>query len=152
LQAQDSLTKFSKNHSWTFGGAIEKYHSDNSFYPGTQSVYVYNTLADFYADANSYLANPNRTVSPVTLRRFQVRSSLAPGSTVPPLQPLDVWYTSAYAQDEWRPQSNLTVTGGVRMDVARFGNTAFDNPNADKLTFRDAAGNPVQYNSGKLPD
>ena len=28
---------------------------------------------DFYTDANGYLANPNRTTSPVTLRRFQVR-------------------------------------------------------------------------------
>src|SRR5262249_40570891 len=30
FQAQDSFTKFSKNHSITFGGAVEKYHSDNS--------------------------------------------------------------------------------------------------------------------------
>ena len=53
---------FTKNHSLTFGGALEKFHSDNSFYFGIQSAYSYNTLADFYADANSYLANPNRTV------------------------------------------------------------------------------------------
>ena len=39
-----------------------------------------------------------------------------------PIQPLDVLYTGAYAQDEWRPRSNLTVTGGVRVrraDVRR---------------------------------
>jgi Carboxypeptidase regulatory-like domain len=152
FQAQDNVTKYSKNHSWTFGAAVEKYHSDNSFYPGVQSVYTYNTLADFYADAQGYLANQNRTVSPINLRRFQVRFSLVPGQTVPPIQPLDVLYSSGYVQDEWRPQSNLTVTAGVRVDVAKFGNTAFDNSNADALTFRDETGAAVKYNSGKLPD
>ncbi|HZR25316.1 MAG TPA: carboxypeptidase regulatory-like domain-containing protein [Vicinamibacterales bacterium] len=151
FQAQDSLTKFAKNHSWTFGGALEKYHSFNVFYPGSQSAYVYNSLADFYTDANGYLATQgNRTVAPVTLRRFQVRYMNIPGLSQPE-QPLDVWYSSAYAQDEWRPKSSLTVTYGIRMDVAKFGNTAYDNPNADKLTFRDETGAAVTYNSGGLP-
>ncbi len=150
FQMQDSLTKFANKHSMTFGGAFEKYHSFNVFYPGSQSAYVYSSLADFYADANGFLANPNRTVSPVTLRRFQVRYMNIPGLSQPE-QPLDVYYTSLYGQDEWRPKSNLTVTYGVRMDVAKFGNTAYDNPNADKLTFRDETGAPVTYNSGGLP-
>ena len=68
FQVQDSFTKFGKKHSLTFGGALEKYHSENVFFPGKQSAYVYNSLADFYTDANDYLANPNRTMSPVTLR------------------------------------------------------------------------------------
>ena len=49
------------------------------FFPGKQSAYVYNSLNDFYTDANDFLANPNRTVSPVTLRRFQVRYINIPG-------------------------------------------------------------------------
>ncbi|PYQ86996.1 MAG: TonB-dependent receptor [Acidobacteria bacterium] len=150
FQAQDSFTKFGKSHSLTFGAAVEKYHSENVFFPGKQSVYVYNTLGDFLTDANGYLANPNRTSSPVTLRRFQVRYMNIPGLEKP-VQPLDVWYTSGYAQDEWRPRTNLTVTAGVRMDVANWGNTAFDNPNVDALTFRDQSGGPIQYNSGALP-
>ena len=59
------------------------------FFPGSQSAYVYNSLADFYTDANDYLANPNRTISPVTLRRFQVRYNNIPGQEKP-IQPLDV--------------------------------------------------------------
>src|SRR5262249_52612708 len=47
FQAQDNITRFNKNHSWTFGASVEKYHSDNVFFPGAQSAYVYNTLADF---------------------------------------------------------------------------------------------------------
>jgi hypothetical protein len=151
LQVQDSVTMFKKNHSITFGGNVEKFHSDNSFYFGIQSAYSYNTLADFFTDANGYLANPNRTVSPVQLSIFQVKYLLQPGQTQPPLQPLDVIYGGAYIQDEWRPKSTLTVTAGLRVDVPRFGNTAFDNPAADALTFREQDGSPVRYNTGALP-
>ncbi|MFN7915974.1 MAG: carboxypeptidase regulatory-like domain-containing protein [Vicinamibacterales bacterium] len=151
FQAQDSFTKYSKNHSLTFGGAIEKFHSDNSFYFGLQSAYSYNTLDDFYADARGYLADKSRTVAAAP-SRFQTRYLLQPGQTTPPMQPLDVFYSSAYVQDEWRPKSNLTVTAGLRMDIPKFGNTAFPNPAADALTFRDQDGSPIQYNTGALPD
>src|SRR5206468_3539039 len=33
-----------------------------------------------------------------------------------------------------------------------FRDTAFDNPNADALTFRDENGKPVKYNTGSMPD
>ncbi len=150
-QVQDNFTWSRGSHTFTFGGAVEKYHSDNVYFPGAQSVYVYNSLADFYTDANDYLANKNRTTSPVTLSRFQVRWNNIPGQ-VKPLQPLDVWYGGLYAQDEWQVRRNFKLSYGLRVDVSSFGNTAFDNPDADALAFRDAAGNPVQYNTGKLPD
>ena len=145
FQLQDSVTKVTTATTpLTFGGAVEKYHSDNSFYFGIQSAYAYNSLADFYADANGYLANPNRTVSPVTLSIFQVKYLLQPGQTTPPLQPLDVWYTSGYVQDEWRLRTNLTVTAGLRVDVPKFSDTAFPNAAADALTFRDQDGSASQ--------
>jgi hypothetical protein len=69
------------------------------FFPGSQSAYVYNSLEDFYTDANGYLANPNRTTSPVqSLRRFQVRWMNIPGLDKP-VQPLEVLYAGVYAQD-----------------------------------------------------
>jgi hypothetical protein len=151
FQLQDSITKFAGTHSWTFGGAVEKFHSDNSFYFGIQSAYSYNTLADFYTDANGYLANPNRTVSPVSLGIFQVKYLLQPGLSTPPLQQLDVLYGSLYGQDQWRVRPNMTVTAGLRIDVPKFNSTAFDNPLADALTFRDQDGSPVKYNTGALP-
>ncbi len=151
FQFQDNFTKFGNKHSLTFGASIEKYHSENVFFPGKQSAYIYNSLADFYTDANGFLANPNRTVSPVTLRRFQVRYSNIPGQDKP-IQPLDVWYSGGYAQDEWRPSSNMTITAGLRVDVPMFGDTAYPNANVDALTFRDEGGNPVKYSTGKLPD
>ena len=149
-QLQDNLTFYLPKHSVTVGVSLEKYHSTNVFFPGAQSVYVYNSLADFYTDANDYLANPARTTSPITLNRFQVRYSNIPGQAEP-IQPLDVVYAGAYVQDEWRPLPTLTLTGGLRIDAPRFKNTAYDNSVADTMTFRDQSGAPVQYNSGALP-
>ena len=151
LQVQDNFTKYFGGHDLTFGVSVEKYHSENTFFPGSQSVYVYNSLADFYTDANGYLADPNRTASPVSLARFQVRYMNIPGLDKP-VQPLDVLYSGVYAQDEWHASNNLKLGLGIRFDVPKFKNTAFDNPNADALTFRDENGKPVQYNTGKLPN
>jgi hypothetical protein len=150
-QFQNNLTRYMQNHSVTVGISVERYASTNVFFPGAQSVYVYNSLADWYTDANDYIANPNRTVSPITLRRFQVRWSNIPGQTEP-TQPLRVTYAGIYLQDEWRPRSNLTVIAGLRADRASFGATAYANTVADTMTFRDRDGNPVQYRTGSLPD
>jgi hypothetical protein len=151
FQLQDNFTKFGNRHSLTFGASLERYESENVFFPGSQSAYVYNSLADFYADAQGYLANRNRTTSPITLRRFQVRYMNIPGLDKP-IQPLEVMYGGAYAQDEWRPRNNITVTAGIRVDVPVFGDTGFANTEADSRTFRDESGNPVQYSSGELPE
>ena len=151
FQAQDNFTKYGAHHTLTFGASLEKYNSTNVFFPGKQSAYVYNSLSDFYADANGYLANPNRTTSPITLRRFQVRYNNIPGQEKP-VQPLEVYYSSVYGQDEWKPMSNLTITAGLRVDVAKFSNTAYANANIDALTFRAQDGSAVKFQTGKLPD
>ena len=150
-QIQDNFTVDLGNHVLTFGFSGEKYRSENVFFPGKQSVYVYSSLADFYTDANDYLANPNRTTSPVTLNRFQVRYNNIPGQ-VKPLQPLDVYYVGAYAQDEWQVSKTLRLTMGLRFDVPSFGETGFKNANADSLAFRDENNAPVKYLTAKLPD
>ena len=63
-----------------------------------------------------------------------------------------MWYAGGYAQDVWRPKSNVTVTAGLRIDIPFFGDTGYPNANVDALTFRDETGAAVQYESGKLPD
>ena len=151
FQLQDSFTKFGEKHSITGGFSFEKYHSDNVFFPGKQSAYVYNSLADFYTDARDALANPNRVTSPVTLAIFQVRYNNIPGQEKP-IQPLDVIYSGAYIQDEWNVRDNLKVIAGVRGDVANFGDTGYDNPLADAMNFRDETGATVHYNTKQLPE
>ncbi|CAN5776611.1 carboxypeptidase regulatory-like domain-containing protein [soil metagenome] len=151
LQFQNNFTRFGERHTLTFGVSAERYESENVFFPGSQSAYVYNSLADFYTDANNFLANSNRTTSPVSLRRFQLRWSNIPGMDRP-VQPLEVFYGGLYAQDEWQVTDDLRLTIGARMDVPVFGATGFANANADALTFRDEDGNPVQYSTASLPD
>ncbi len=151
FQVQDNMSFFRGAHTITAGVSFEKYESENVFFPGSQSAYVYNSLQDFYTDANDYLANPNRTTSPVTLRRFQVRWSNVPGLDKP-VQPLEVIYTGFYGQDVWRVRDNFSLTYGLRVDVPFFGKTGFTNPQANALTFRDETGTSVQYSTEKLPD
>jgi hypothetical protein len=152
-QFQDNFTKFGNRHSLTFGVTVQNYEAQNSFFNCCkQGAWVYNSLADFYADANGFLANNNRTTSPIIPRRYQIRWMNIPGLEKP-LQELNVLNAGGYAQDEWRPLSNLTVTAGVRLDVTAFDqDTAFPNPNADALTFRDETGAAVRYSSGRLPE
>ena len=127
FQLQDSFTKYGTKHTFTFGATAQRYESENVFWSCCpQSNYTYNSLEDFYTDANDFLRNPNRTTSPVNLRRFKVRYSNVPGLEKP-VQPLEVWYSGAYAQDEWRPRRDVTVTAGIRMDVSMFKNTAYRN-------------------------
>ncbi len=106
------------------------------FFPGSQSVYVYNSLADFYTDANGFLADPNRTTSPVTLRTFQVRWNNIPGQEKP-LQPLRVNYAGVYVQDDWRVRDNLKINAGPAPRRAGLRRHGFTNADADALTFRD---------------
>ena len=152
FQLQDSFTKYGTSHTLTFGATTQRYESENVFWSCCpQSNYTYNSPEDFYTDANDFIRNPNRTTSPITLRRFKVRYSNVP-DLEKPLQPLQVWYSGAYLQDEWRPRRDLTITGGLRMDVSVFKNTAYRNEKADALTFRDQDGSAVQYQTGEMPD
>jgi len=151
LQFQNNFSYYMTDHYLTFGISAERYESENVFFPGSQSVYVYNTLDDFFKDAEGYLANPNRTVSDVPLNKFQVRWTNIPGQTKP-VQPLEVWYTGLYAQDEWQVLKNLRVTGGLRVDVPFFGDTGFKNAEVDTMNFRDEDGQTVKYSTSKLPD
>ena len=144
-EAKNDFVKFGAKHELTFGGRVEHYNSHNSFFNCCkQGSWVYNSLDDFYADARDALANPNRTTSPVPIRKYQNRYMNLPGLDLP-VQPLTAIYGGAYAQDVWRPKSNLSLTAGLRFDVPVFENTAYNNPNANALTFRDEAGQPVQY-------
>lgn len=151
VQIQDNITFYRGKHTITAGGSYEHYTSENVFFPGSQSAYVYNSLADFFTDANDYLNNPGRITSPITLRRFQVRYSNIPGLDKP-LQPLEVDYIGFYGQDVWKIRDNLSLTIGARGDVPFFGETGFTNPVANALTFRGRDGEPVQYQTQKLPD
>jgi hypothetical protein len=152
IQFQDNFTWYvGPGHTLSAGVSAEKYHSENVFFPGKQSAYVYNSLADFNTDAAGYLANPSRTVAPITLNRFQVRYSNIPGQEKP-IQPLDVLYAGAYVQDQWQFSKDLRLTFGIRFDVPSFDPTGYANTQADTMTFKDENGSSVKYKTDKLPN
>ena len=150
-QFQNNFSVFLPGHTLVFGLSMERYQSENIFFPGSQSVYVYNSLNDFYIDAQDYLNNPSRTVSPITLNKFEVRWSNIPGQTKP-IQPLKVWYGGIYAQDEIEILSNLRVLAGLRVDVPIFEKTGYRNFEVDTMKFMDENGKTVFYKTDKLPD
>lgn len=151
FQLQNNFNIYRNNHTITLGLSAERYESENVFFPGSQSVYVYNSLDDFYADSEGYLADPNRTTSPVSLRRFQVRWSNVPGQEKP-IQPLEVFYGGIYGQDVWNVNDKLNITAGLRVEAPFFGNTALKNTEVDTLNFKDETGAVVRYSTDKLPD
>lgn len=158
FQLQDNVTYFAGKHVLTGGVNLERFSFENVFFPGSQSVYVYNSLADWYTDANAAIANPNRGVGdpnfegPVTLRRFQLRYSALPGGAEP-VQPTKVTYAGAYVQDEFSPIEGLNITAGVRVDVPFFAETGYFNETVSNQTFIDRDKNRnYKLNTAKLPD
>ena len=152
LQFQNNLTISTAKHDVSVGVTAQRYRSENSFYPGSQSAYVYNSLQDFYTDVNDYIANPNRTTSPITLNRFQLRYANIPGQTRPPLQKLDVIYAGAYIQDEVRVSPRFKLTMGLRVDVPRFKKTGASNSAVPQLAFRDEIGATSRYTTDQMPE
>lgn len=143
FQVQNNLQIFRDKSTWTFGGSYEKYQSENVFFPGSQSVYVFNSLEDFYASANGN--------TDISLRRFQVRYNNIPGQ-VKPVQPLSVDYLGLYGQNELTVNDKLTTTFGLRVDLPIFGETGFRNTEVESMNFVDATGKLAKYRTDKLPE
>ncbi len=147
FQLQNNLQIFKGKHTITAGVNLERYSYENVFFPGSQSAYVYNSLDDFYADANAYLAG---TTSGVSVERFQVRWSNIPGQSKP-IQPTKVTYAGLYGQDEIQVNKDFNVTVGLRIDVPFFANTGFRNQEVEGLNFVDPAGNTKRFRTDELP-
>ncbi|MCL6259003.1 carboxypeptidase regulatory-like domain-containing protein [Aquiflexum sp. TKW24L] len=148
FQIQDNLQIFKGKHTITTGFSFERYESENVFFPGSQSAYVYNSLEDFYADANAYLGGTTPTS---TVRRFQVRYSNIPGQEKP-IQPLQVNYGGIYGQDEIQVNKDFLVTVGLRIDVPFFAETGFRNQEVEGFNFRNPGGETIKVRTDKLPD
>jgi len=150
LQFQNNFTYYAGKHTITAGLNVERLEFKNVFFPGSQGVFVYNNLADFYADAAGFVQNPNRDTSTVALRRFQYRYSALPGGAEP-VQPTEVTYGGIYVQDEMQVNDKLKLTLGLRADVPSFGDTGFENPVVAEQTYR-LDGEPIKVSTSKLPD
>ena len=141
----NNVTKYLEKHTLVGGVNFQKYQSNNLFYPASNGVYIFNSLADFYTAANQSLANGGKpsTLAPA---RFQLRYSALPGGAEP-MQVLETSRFDVYGQDQWSVNKDLKVTVGLRANVIAFENTALENKTVSAMTF--AGGE--KWNTGVMP-
>jgi len=141
----NNLTKYFEKHTLVGGFNFQSYQSNNLFYPASNGVYIFNSLADFYKAANESLANGGKP-STTLPARFQLRYSALPGA-VEPMQTLETYRTDLYFQDEYKASKNLNLTFGLRTNIIEFRNTALENPVITLMTFA----NGEKFNTGDMP-
>lgn len=152
LHFTDNVSVYRDRHTYTFGANFEQYKSDNLFFPASNGVYVFDSLAQFYAASEFALLNPNVDTSDVRYGRFQYRYSALEGAASP-LQTLKVNRYDVYAQDEFQVAKRLKIIYGIRAGIIAFDDTGLSNATVDGQDYVDE--NRVrgyQVQTGKLPD
>jgi hypothetical protein len=141
----NNVTKYLDRHTLVGGFNYQRYQSNNLFFPASNGVYIFNSLADFYTAANQSLANGGApsTFAPA---RFQFRYSALPGA-VEPMQTLKSDRLDLYVQDEFDATEDLKLTFGVRANIIGFENTALENPAVTAMTFA----NGERFNTSVMP-
>ncbi len=147
LHFTDNVTGRFGKHTFVFGANYEKFISNNLFFPASNGVYVFDSLAAFTAAATTSAANGNAPSLTNLPSRFQFRYSALPGGE-DPLQVLEYNKYDLYAQDEIKVNDQLTITAGLRATLVSFKDTALENPLVNTLTFA----NGEKFNTGLMPD
>ncbi|MCR5004130.1 MAG: carboxypeptidase regulatory-like domain-containing protein [Bacteroidales bacterium] len=134
----DNFSWYKGNHEITFGTHNEIYSFKNLFLQYVYGGYTYNSINDFFND---------------TIKQFNYRYSdpeLTGGDTR--------WAATTraaqiglYAQDEWKPNTNFTLTYGLRMDIPMLLNKPTKNPTFNETTFATANNQYVGVVPKKTP-
>lgn len=147
LHFTDNLTKTIGKHTLLFGANYEHFKSSNLFFSGSNGVFIFNSLDEFYKAANESVAlNGAPSVNNLPVRT-QFRYSALPGA-VEPLQILKSDKIDVYFQDDFKVNDQLKFTIGLRGSRVSFVDTALENPVVTDLTFA----NGEKFNTGDMPN
>ena len=147
LHFTNNITKTIGKHSLLFGANYEHFKSSNLFFSGSNGVFIFNSLDEFYDAAKESIAlNGAPSVNNLPVRT-QFRYSALPGG-VEPLQILKSDKIDLYFQDDFKVSDQLKVTMGVRATRVSFQDTAIENPIVTGLTFADGG----KFNTGDMPN
>ncbi len=137
-QFSDDVTVFAGKHEITIGTSNQINKFKNGFAPTYYGNFNFNTLADFYASANTGATNASR---------YQLRYSALPDGSFP-FAKIQISQYSLYAQDKYNISPNFKLTYGVRADYSSYPDDLQANSDLAKLSFRD--GKTIDVS--KLPD
>lgn len=143
-QFQDNFTYYAGKHTLTAGVNFEAFKFENTFTPTYYGQFVYNSLQDFYDDTD------NDTNNDPTLTRYQLTYSNLANSALPTAT-TNARQIGFYLQDEIQVNSNFKLTGGLRVDVPSFKQTALENTQVSGYSFKDENGNPIKVSTSQLP-
>ena len=143
-QFQDNFTYYAGKNTLTAGINFEAFKFDNTFTPTYYGQFIYNSLQDFYNDTD---ADPNNNP---TLRRYALTYSNLANSALPTAT-TQARQIGFYLQDEIQVNSNFKLTGGIRIDVPSFKQTALANSQVEGFSFKDENGNPIKLSTSQLP-
>ncbi len=111
IELTDSYTKVSGNHTLTFGTHDEFFKFRDLFITNNFGTYRFSSLANFQAGlAQQYDYSFSASSDPLQAPTFRVNQ------------------IGLYAGDSWRARRNVTVTAGVRFDLAHFPDIPHANP------------------------
>ncbi|MBU1371668.1 MAG: TonB-dependent receptor [Bacteroidetes bacterium] len=136
-QFSDDVSIFAGKHEITIGTNNQLNKFQNGFAPTYYGNFNFNSLADFYASANTGTANASR---------YQLQYSALPDGAFP-FANIKISQYSLYAQDKFTINPNFKLSYGIRADYSSFPSNLQQNTDLAKLTFRDG----YQINTGELP-
>jgi len=163
IQIQNNLNYFKGNHNITLGLAFEKFDFDNSFNLtgyGARVFFPDVDMAGFETFIKSGGFDAEVTGAKATFEKNTKDDSWALAET-------NLGQFSAYIQDEYSINKNLTVTGGLRIDLPLYfdtktkieeniarngGNVSSGGVYAPNVTYYDEGGKPVKFDHTQLPN
>ncbi|MFN3794981.1 MAG: carboxypeptidase regulatory-like domain-containing protein [Chitinophagaceae bacterium] len=133
----NNTTYTAGKHTLIAGLTYEQQYVGNSFMPGAQSYYAFNSLRDFLTDQ-----------APVF---YAYTYSLVPGKSQVYSAELKVGQWGGYLQDEINVNKDLKVTLALRGDLPVYFKGPLGNPNIDALQFPGQDGQMRNYSTYKWP-